>query len=1265
MDLFEIVGRFAIKDADKTKEDIDGVTEKAKKSSGIFGTVGGKIAGAIGAAFATHKIIGFGKDVIATTQTFSDSMLKVQSLSGASGDELQKLNDTALQYGSTTAWTASQVADGMGYMALAGFNTNEIMAAIPGTLGLASASGTDLARASDILTDAITAFGYEAKDATKFADVLATTQAKSNTTVDALGEAFKYAGTVAGTYKYSVEDVSTALGLMANAGVKGSMAGTAFSSIVSRLGTNTKGARSAIEELGVEFFNADGTARDLSLVLTELADATAGMTVEEKAHIAKVVAGQEAQKGLLAILNQGSDAYKDLNEQLKACDGSASNMSGTMESGIGGAIRTMESALEGFKIKLGQKFEPYIATALQKVAGFVTNTVVPAMDGLFTKLDETKAYLSENKDAIDNVISAVEILVGAWAGFKIGSELQKGVNYIYQAATAIDTFMFSTEGATIAQGILQGQLSVGQAIVGLFTGQVTLADLATGLWAKTQAVLNAVMSANPIALVVMAIAAVIAIIVVLYNKCEWFRDFINKLGGYIKTGLSVAFEFIKSLPEKIHNAFNAVVDFFKNNWQALAIMVVNPFVGGFKLLYDNCEGFRNFINKLLDGVKNAFNAVVDWFKNVGEGIKNGFNAVVDWFKSVPEKIQNAFSAVLNWLAELPNKIAYFLGYAIGSVVNFAIEFGAKAKEAGTNFVNNLVNNVKELPAKFKYSLTITYERLVEFGTNAINKAKEVGSNFVNNLINFVKTLPSKIATWFTNTMTKVSDFAKNIANKAREAGSNFVNNLINFIRTLPSKIANFFTTVISAISNFAVNMKNKASEAGRGFVTNIMNALRALPGQVVSIGKNVVTGIWNGITGSYAWIRGKITEWCGSFVQGFKNALGIHSPSRVTRDGVGKPLVEGIAVGIAENKEEVSKEFQKMLDDLQLQRDLDVISDEDYYSQLEFLRNKYLKKGTSDWWEYTKEIIDHENQMTDDLKKSFEDLNTEYEDHLKEREDLTSNFYKKVSGRSLYDEAKLTDKNGTVSFYSLKDWTEDIEFLDNFESKILSVQDRLKKVFADDAESLQTMLDTIRSDPFGEGDNVLQALSIANDKELEKWADGYKQYIEKSKNITSKVYEDDLKAFDTDFLSRIAEKFKGSPVLEELKSLGANMTESLMNGINEKADWLKEQITKFCNSVSQMFGDGFSVGALGDVQLAGTAGINSVRNYQTDYTPYLNNINDSIDRFISLVGQYLPEISQKIDRPIMIDGNSLAVGMAKSMDSQLGKISVSKGRGNV
>ena len=821
-DLFQIVGKVSLEGVDKVNSDLLGVTGTAQKSSGTFGSVGKKIATAIGTAFATQKIIGFGKDVISTTQSFSDSMKKVQSLSGASGQELQKLNDTALKYGSTTAWTSSQVADAMGYMALAGFNTKQIMSALPGTLGLASASGTDLARASDILTDALTAFGYKAKDATKFADVLSTTQAKSNTTVDALGEAFKYAGTVAGTYKYKVEDVATALGLMANAGVKGTMAGTAFSSIISRLGTNTSHARDTLEKLGVQFFNADGTARDLGLVLTELADKTKNMTVEQKANIAKTIAGQEAQKGLLAILNQGSGAYKDLQQQLLNCGGTASDMSKNMESGIGGAIRTVQSAIEGFKITLGQKFEPYLTKALQQIAQFVTEKAVPSIDTFIDKISKMKDWFSKNSETIKDVISVIGVLTSAIIAFKAGAMIQSVVQSFQSAQVALSLFKLETQGASIAQGLLNGQLTLGQTIVGLLTGKITLAELATGLWAKGQAVLNAVMSANPIALVVMAIGALIAIFVVAYNKSETFRNAVDTLWSKITEFGSKLVEWAKGVPDAIITAFNTITDFVKNNWQGILVFIVNPFVGAFKLLYDNCEGFRNFVDNFVKNVKTVF--------------KNGIDAIVKFF------------------SQSPQQIGYHIGLALGKVAKWAVDMANKAKEAGKNFVNNVINFIKNLPSNIATWFTNTITKVTTWSTNMANKAMQAGKTFVTNVINFVKNLPSNVATWLTNTINKLITFANNVGTKATQAGKNIFNNIVNAVKTLPSKIASIGSDIVKGLWNGITGAGDWLKDKVTGFCSGIVDGFKAgfdshSPARkLMPIGNWVTQGLGVGIT---------------------------------------------------------------------------------------------------------------------------------------------------------------------------------------------------------------------------------------------------------------------------------------------------------------------------------------------------------------------------------------------------------------------------------
>ena len=452
MELFKLLGTIAV-DNQSANASIDETTGKAEGSESKMTAAFKKIGTAVVTYFAVDKIVAFGKEIVNTMASFEDAMLKVQSLSGATQDEYKQLSDAALDYGSKTAWTSKDVADAMGYMALAGFETSEILASTSGMLSLASASGEDLATVTDILTDAMTGFGDSADQAGRYADVLATVQAKSNTTVGLLGEAFKYVSPLAGSYGYALEDVAAALGLMANSGVKGSMAGTALSSMLTRLATDagasskSLGALGTLTEVcGVEFYNADGSTRSLSVVLKELCDATKDFTVEEKAAIAKTIAGQEAQKGLLAILNQGSEAYEELHGKLTDCNGAATNMAENMESGLGGAIRNIQSAFEGFKITLGQQFSEPLGTVIREIAGWINGTLTPALGTIGTALSVAIAWFQEMYDRVSAHLPAIQAtfmelwavaqVVWATVGQPIFNMIQTAVEIVYNAFAA-------------------------------------------------------------------------------------------------------------------------------------------------------------------------------------------------------------------------------------------------------------------------------------------------------------------------------------------------------------------------------------------------------------------------------------------------------------------------------------------------------------------------------------------------------------------------------------------------------------------------------------------------------------------------------------------------------------------------------------------------------------------------------------------------------------------------------------------------------------
>lgn len=341
------------------------------------------------------------KDTIETYKDFEAAMSQVQAISGATSSELTKLTNKAKEMGATTKFTAKESAEAFNYMAMAGWKTEDMLNGIEGILSLAAASGEDLATTSDIVTDALTAFNMKAEDAGRFSDVLAAAASNANTTVSGMGETFKYAGSMAGALGYSIEDVALMTGLMANTGIKATMAGTALNSIFTRLSTNTNGAADAMSDLGIEFFTSEGNARDLSDVMEELRAATANMTAEQKSQLANTIAGTQAQKGLLAILNASEEDYNKLADAINNEDGAAAQMSETMLDNLQGSITLLQSAVDGVKISFGERLSPYVrslADWLTAQMPEVEQGLDEMMDWFDTKVDRMQRKFNEMAD---------------------------------------------------------------------------------------------------------------------------------------------------------------------------------------------------------------------------------------------------------------------------------------------------------------------------------------------------------------------------------------------------------------------------------------------------------------------------------------------------------------------------------------------------------------------------------------------------------------------------------------------------------------------------------------------------------------------------------------------------------------------------------------------------------------------------------------------------------------------------------------------------
>ena len=474
--------------------------QKFKGFSSALNTVGSGLAKGV-----TLPLLGVGTAAVKVASSFDSAMSEVKAISGATGTQFTQLRDKAIEMGAKTKFSATESAEAFKYMAMAGWDTKDMLNSISGVMNLAAASGEDLGTVSDIVTDAMTAFGLAADGTTKvlkngynvevsnaehFSDVLAEASSRSNTNVSLMGATFKYVAPIAGAMGYSIEDTAVAIGLMANAGIKGEQAGTALRSTITRLVKPTKESGTAMDALGISVTNSDGSMKSLDDVLRQVRSSMSGLTEDQKASYAAMLAGQEGMSGLLAIVNASDEDYQKLSESIQNCTGASQEMADTMQDNLGGAVTLLKSALESAGITIGERLTPYIRELAEWITGLVEK---------FNSLSDSQQDLIVKIGLILTAIAPVMLI-----GSKVFSLLSSVIGIITTVGSALST--------VFAFGLNATALSAAGASTG-----VTMLAGAIGFLA------------SPITLVIAAITALVAAFVIAYKKSETFRNFINSL----------------------------------------------------------------------------------------------------------------------------------------------------------------------------------------------------------------------------------------------------------------------------------------------------------------------------------------------------------------------------------------------------------------------------------------------------------------------------------------------------------------------------------------------------------------------------------------------------------------------------------------------------------------------------------------------------------------------------------------------------------------
>ena len=967
----------ALKNLQNASEDagdaIEDVGDQAERSSGEFTIMKGALANLVAEGFkmAISAAKDFAKAIVNVGKTFDSSMSQVAAVSGATAAEVEQLRAKAKELGSTTKFTASEAADAFNYMAMAGWKTEDMLGGIDGILNLAAASGADLATTSDIVTDALTAMGYSAKEAGRLADVMAAASSNANTNVEMMGMTFQYAAPIVGALGYSMEDTAVAIGLMANAGIKGEKSGTALRSILTRLSAPPADCADAMDKLRLSITNTDGTMKTLDEIMGDLRKSFDGLSETEQTAYAKAIAGQEAMSGLLAIVNAAPEDFDKLTKAVEKSNGAADKMASTMMDNLGGDMTTLKSQIEGVQLTLYEKFEPTLRNAVKSAQKWISKVDWKAFGD--KALKAFNSIIKVGKQFAKNVLPTVKNAL---------TLLGKAVSWV------IDNFEWLSKTVLIAVTAFKALKAVMAVTTAITAAKTAIAGLTAGvgLATKAQAGWNAVMAANPIGAVITAVALLAGGIALLTSntkdsqkqESEWekslneTRDKINENRDSWKELMDAQQEAVNSgmsqmgYYESLYDELKSITDEngkVQEGYEKRAKFIVDTLADALGIEIELVDGQIQKYGELETAIDDVINkkkaqimldAQTPAYEEALNKQNGAFQTRIDLQKEINDLDQKYLDAQKE-LSEAGSKMSTLSGDALKEYKNYIKDLTGFIEnwngEGYTSLRGKLETEYKkneDLVQNYTYTISKYEKNMALAHEGEWQKMESVNWEYVKDFENVGEAKRAELEAQIAVEKEKL-DYMRDQRDQNNTdmyddqiaAGEKRLealkDNLAMYVSATETELENekvvwsdSLAANLSEITSKNIEFKNageglvqmfvdgekagapKSKEEMAQIATDAVAQITAKEKDAETAGKNLIDGINNGISNEQKQngVFAKIASFGSRLLAKFKASLEEKSPSKATRK-MGNFLVEGLGLGIQDKEKTALKQISR------------------------------------------------------------------------------------------------------------------------------------------------------------------------------------------------------------------------------------------------------------------------------------------------------------------------------------------------------------------